>query len=132
MNRFEQNSRDDLGPLAGLNPDLSREGVVEEIQGLMPRQQAELVTLMWLGRGDREPEEWDELVARAVERRAVPTENYLLDPPLLAEHWLATAWSGLALAASAAGPSGDEGEPTPRRPSPHHYISSSSLAQDGR
>ena len=95
MNRFEQNSRDDLGPLAGLNPDLSREEVVEEIQGLMPRQQAELVTL--IGRGDREPEEWDELVARAVERRAVPTENYLLDPPLLAEHWLATAWSWLGL-----------------------------------
>ena len=65
-------------------------------------------------------------------RRAVPTENYLLDPPLLAEHWLATAWSGLALAASAAGPRGDEGEPTPLRPSPHRYISSSSLAQDGR
>ena len=33
-------------------------------------------------------EEWDELVARAVERREVPTENYLLDHPLLAEHWL--------------------------------------------
>src|SRR6476620_5901552 len=88
MNRFEQNSRDDLGPLAGLNPDLSREEVVEEIQGLMPRQQAELVALMWLGRGDGEPEEWDELVARAVERREVRTENYLLDHPLLAEHWL--------------------------------------------
>jgi len=119
-----------LGALQDEEDDPSREEVVEEIQGLMPRQQAELVTL--IGRGDREPEEWDALVARAVERRAVPTENYLLDPPLLAEHWLATAWSGLALAASAAGPSGDEGEPTPRRPSPHHYISSSSLAQDGR
>ena len=82
--------------------DLSREEVVEEIQGLMPRQQAELVALMWLGRGDGEPEEWDELVARAVERREVPTENYLLDHPLLAEHWLKTTganepalWTGL-------------------------------------
>jgi hypothetical protein len=68
--------------------DLSREEVVEEIQGLAPYQQAELVALMWLGRGDGEPEEWDELVARAVERREVPTENYLLDHPLVADHWL--------------------------------------------
>ena len=42
----------------------------------------------WLGRGDAEPEEWDDLVARAIERREVPTENYLLDHPQLAEHWL--------------------------------------------
>jgi hypothetical protein len=68
--------------------DLSREEVVEEIQGLEPYQQAELVALMWLGRDDGEPEEWDELVARATERREVPTENYLLDHPLVADHWL--------------------------------------------
>ena len=68
--------------------DLSREEVVEEIQGLTPRQQAELVALMWLGRGDGEPEEWNELLARAIERREVPTEIYLLDHPLLAENWL--------------------------------------------
>ena len=68
--------------------DLSREEVIEEIQGLTSRQRAELVALMWLGRGDAEPEEWNELVARAFERREVPTENYLLDHPQLAEHWL--------------------------------------------
>ena len=27
-------------------------------------------------------------MARAIERREVPTENYLLDHPQLAEHWL--------------------------------------------
>ena len=68
--------------------DLSREEVVEEIQGLDPRERAELVALMWLGRGDAGPEEWGELVTLAVERQEVPTENYLLDHPLLAEHWL--------------------------------------------
>jgi hypothetical protein len=77
-----------LGALQDEDDDLSREEVVEEIQGMTPRQQAELVALMWLGRGDGEPEEWNELVARAIERREVPTENYLLDHPLLAEHWL--------------------------------------------
>jgi hypothetical protein len=30
----------------------------------------------------------DELVARAIERREVSTENYLLDHPTLTEHWL--------------------------------------------
>jgi len=68
--------------------DLSREEVVEEIRGLEPRQQAELVALMWLGRDDGEPEDWDELVATAMERREVPTESYLLDHPLVADHWL--------------------------------------------
>ena len=77
-----------LGTLQDEEDDLSREEVVEEIQGLTPRQQAELVALMWLGRGDGEPEEWNELLARAIERREVPTENYLLDHPLLAENWL--------------------------------------------
>ena len=43
---------------------------------------------MWLGRGDGEPKEWNDLVARAFERREVPTENYLLDHPQLAEHRL--------------------------------------------
>jgi len=76
------------GALQEEEGDLSREEVIEEIQGLTPRQRAELVALMWLGRGDGEPEEWDDLVARAIERREVPTENYLLDHPQLAEHWL--------------------------------------------
>lgn len=85
------NPIDDAVPSSALQDeedDLSREEVVEEIRGLDPQQQAELVALMWLGRDDGEPEEWDELVARAVERREVPTENYLLDHPLLAEDWL--------------------------------------------
>jgi hypothetical protein len=78
-------------PIAALQDeegDLSREEVLEEIRGLSPRQQAELVALMWLGRGDAEPEEWGDLVASAIERREIPTETYLLDHPLLAEHWL--------------------------------------------
>lgn len=82
---------DDDAPAAALqaeDEDLSREEVVEEIQGLEPRKRAELVALMWLGRGDGEPEEWDELLTQALERAEVPTENYLLDHPLVAEHWL--------------------------------------------
>ena len=39
------------------------------IRGLNVDEQIDLVALMWLGRGDGEPEEWDELVASAAERR---------------------------------------------------------------
>jgi hypothetical protein len=54
---------------------------------LSDREQAELVALMWLGRGDVEPEEWQETVRLAAERRDRPTEDYLLGHPLLGEYW---------------------------------------------
>lgn len=67
--------------------DLAREEVIEEIEGLGPTEQAELVALMWIGRGDNEPEEWEELLKFADERREVATSTYLLDHPLVADHW---------------------------------------------
>ena len=85
------NPTDDEMPSSALQDegdDLSREEVVEEIRGLEPRQQAELVALMWLGRNEGAPEEFEGLVRLALERREVPTEDYLLDHPLVAEHWL--------------------------------------------
>ncbi|HEU4476717.1 MAG TPA: DUF3775 domain-containing protein, partial [Methyloceanibacter sp.] len=85
------NPTDDEMPSSALQEDeddLSREEVVEEIRGLEPREQAELVALMWLGRDEGDPEEFDARVQQALERREVPTENYLLDHPLVAEHWL--------------------------------------------
>jgi len=85
------NPTDDELPSSALqdqDDDLSREEVVEEIRGLDRRQQAELVALMWLGRDEGDPEEFDELVIEALGRREVPTEDYLLDHPLVAEHWL--------------------------------------------
>ncbi len=85
------NPTDDEMPSSALQDegdDLSREEVVEEIRGLEPRQQAELVALMWLGRDEGAPEEFEGLVRLALERREVPTEDYLLDHPLVAEHWL--------------------------------------------
>ena len=83
------NSIDDEGGVSILQdtPDnLAREVVMEEINGMDPMHQDELVALMWLGRGDAETEEWEQLCEQARERKEVPTENYLLDHPLLAEH----------------------------------------------
>lgn len=67
--------------------DLSREEILEEIEGLEPGQRAELVALMWLGRGDAEKEDWRDTVRLAVEREEMPTGEYLLDNPLVAEYW---------------------------------------------
>lgn len=58
-----------------------------EIDDLEPDQQAQLVALMWIGRGDMEPDEWESAVQLALERRDSPTSQYLLSHPLLAEHW---------------------------------------------
>lgn len=85
------NPTDDELPSSALqddDDDLSREEVVEEIRGMGRRQQAELVALMWLGRDEGEPEEFAQLVIEALQRREVPTEDYLLDHPHVAEHWL--------------------------------------------
>ena len=85
------NFTDDDAPPESLqveSGDLSREELVEELRGLSPFEQAELVALMWVGREDAEVEEWDAAVDQAKERREIPTESYLLDHPLLAEYWL--------------------------------------------
>lgn len=67
--------------------DLSRREVAAELRGLGPQTQAELVALMWTGRGDAEPEEWDQTVEQALASREMPTERYLMGTPLLAEYW---------------------------------------------
>ena len=83
------NASDDFVPatLQDLPGDLSREELIEEIQGLTDQKQAELVALMWIGRDDGEPVEWQDYINKAIERKTTPTEHYLLDHPLLAEYW---------------------------------------------
>ena len=83
------NPSDDEGPavLQEQEENLSLEEILEEIEGLDSDKQVELVALMWLGRGDAEAEEWQELLQLAVDRREAPTATYLLDHPLLAEYW---------------------------------------------
>lgn len=54
-------------------------------------EQVDLVTLMWLGRGDGTLDEWNDLRARAVEARAEyrsprrETAHYLLGEPMLGD-----------------------------------------------
>jgi hypothetical protein len=71
----------------GEERDLSGDEVVTEIDDLEPDQQAELVALMWIGRGDMEAEEWDDAVKLALQRSQGSTGDYLLSHPHIAEHW---------------------------------------------
>jgi hypothetical protein len=42
---------------------------------------------MWVGRGDAEPEEWEQTVQLAYDLKEGPTPLYLLRHPLVREHW---------------------------------------------
>jgi hypothetical protein len=64
-----------------------RQEIVAEIEDLEPEQQAELVALMWIGRGDMEPEEWEEALQLAQERHEGSTPEYLLSHPHVADYW---------------------------------------------
>jgi hypothetical protein len=84
------NPTDDEGGAAVLQDspeNLTREEIITEIEDLEPDQQAELVALMWIGRGDLEPEEWQEALELAVERHEGATAPYLLSHPHVADYW---------------------------------------------
>jgi hypothetical protein len=82
------NASDDEGPatLQDSPDNLIRDEIAAEIEDLDPDQQAELVALMWIGRGDMEPEEWREARELAADRRNGTTSQYLLSHPHAADH----------------------------------------------
>lgn len=64
--------------------DVARAELRAFIDGLNTDEAARLVALLWTGRGDFAPEEWDEAVAEAAEQSR-RTADYLLGTPLLAD-----------------------------------------------
>lgn len=60
--------------------------LVGYIRALNADEQANLVALLWIGRGTYEPEQWQEALTQARTERETSTERYLLRSPLLAEH----------------------------------------------
>lgn len=66
--------------------DLTRAELETLIDDLEPDQQAQLVALMWLGRGDVEPEEFAEALTLAAERHEGATAAYLLAHPHVADY----------------------------------------------
>lgn len=56
------------------------------IEDLEPDQQATLVALMWIGRGDYDLDSWEEALDYAREADSVSTADYLIATPLLADY----------------------------------------------
>lgn len=56
------------------------------IRGLNQDEQVDLVTLTWLGRGDGELEEWDDLHEEAAHAHNRRTAEYVLGMPLLSDY----------------------------------------------
>ncbi|MEX0283982.1 MAG: DUF3775 domain-containing protein [Paracoccaceae bacterium] len=56
------------------------------IDRLSEDEQAELVALMWVGRGSFEPEEFVDAVATARAEASTPCADYLIGTPHLSDH----------------------------------------------
>jgi hypothetical protein len=67
--------------------NLTAEELRELLDDLNVDEAAELVALMWIGRGDYDVSEWTEAVAEARQRVNSRTSQYLLGNPLLGD-WL--------------------------------------------
>jgi hypothetical protein len=67
--------------------DLTAEELRELIDDLNVDEAAELVALVWVGRGDYDSSEWQEALAEAKRRGNRRTASYLLGMPMLGD-WL--------------------------------------------
>ena len=56
------------------------------LEGMNEDELADLVALVWIGRGDFEVEEWDDARRTAMEQATIPTTEYLKGVDHLAEH----------------------------------------------
>ena len=72
--------------LADHADDLTYREYTAAVNDLEPDQQASLVALMWLGRGDYSEEEWDAACSEAAARLTPRTAEYLMATPLVADY----------------------------------------------
>lgn len=72
--------------LADHASDLTYQEVKAAIDDLEPEQQASLVALMWIGRGDYSGDEWDAVLEEAKGSWTPRTAEYLLATPLVADY----------------------------------------------
>lgn len=68
-----------------VDPSSFRDEVMQEIDGMDPEHQQELVALMWVGRGDFGREDWSDALGLAAERADTKTSRYLLSHPMVAD-----------------------------------------------
>ncbi|AHF04116.1 DUF3775 domain-containing protein [Marichromatium gracile] len=74
-----------LQMLADHSDDMALVAMTEAIAEMSQRQRAELVALMWLGRGDYELEDWETAVDDAVGEYSLRAAAYLLVHPMVAD-----------------------------------------------
>ena len=67
--------------LQEIEGDLTADEITQEIESMNDEQQDALIALFWIGRGDAEPEDWDETLTLARERHTGTTSGYLLGKP---------------------------------------------------
>lgn len=72
--------------LADHTDDLTYQEFKATVKALEPDQQAALVALMWLGRGDYSEEQWDTAITDAQAQWTPRTAEYLIARPLLADY----------------------------------------------
>ena len=65
--------------------DLTSEELSELLDDLNVDEAAELVAIVWIGRGDFDAGDWDDAVKQARERAVGPTSRYLLGIPQLGD-----------------------------------------------
>jgi len=66
--------------------DLTQKELVAFINALSEEEHADLVALLWLGRGDGTLEDWNDLRDEAQRQHNNRTAAYLLGEPLLSDH----------------------------------------------
>ena len=65
--------------------DLSRDEITQEIYSMNDEQKDALLALFWIGRGDAEPEEWEQTKALARQEHPGRVSQYLLGQPEVGE-----------------------------------------------
>jgi hypothetical protein len=59
----------------------------DTVEDLSERQRAELVALMWVGRGDFSVDEWEEAVDQAIGDFSIRAGEYVLAHPMISDHF---------------------------------------------
>jgi hypothetical protein len=75
-----------LQVLADHSGDFRVAEILETVADMDQRQRAELVALMWLGRGDYDLEDWETAVDDAIGDHSVRAAAYLLAHPMVSNH----------------------------------------------
>ena len=65
--------------------DMTEDALRQFIDELNEDEQASLIALAWIGRGDYGPEDWDEARALAAERNESDAASYLLEMEMLGD-----------------------------------------------